>query len=230
MDPFALHKLSYGLYLLTTSAEGTPFGCIINTAFQITSKPPQIAVSCNRENFTHDKILSSGFFGVTVLPESTDSSVIGTFGYQSGRDIDKFEYIPYSKGKETGVPLLDIVGMTTMECRVINTVEVGTHTIFIGEVLDAVITQPEAKEMTYRYYHEVLKGAAPKNAPTYIAEEPAAEPAAKGELWKCSVCGYIYDSSVGAEDVPAGTLFESLPDDWKCPVCGVGKEMFNKQE
>lgn len=225
MNPQALHTLSYGLYVLSTMESDTPFGCIINTAFQITAEPPRIAVSCNRDNFTHDKIKSSGVFGISVLPESTDSSLIGTFGFKSGRDFDKFEHTPFVKGEKCGVPLLSELTMALFECRVVDTLEVGTHTIFVGEVLDASIIKPEEREMTYRYYHETLRGTAPKNAPTYLKEEISEE---KGELWKCSVCGYVYDSEEGAGDIPGGTSFEDLPDSWICPVCGVGKELFNK--
>lgn len=225
MNPQALRSLSYGLYVLSTTESDTPFGCIINTAFQITAQPPRIAVSCNRDNFTNGKIKSSGLFGISVLPESTDSSLIGTFGFKSGRDIDKFETTPFEKGKETGVPLLTELTMAVFECRVVETLEVGTHTIFVGEVLDGEVTLPSEREMTYRYYHEKLRGTAPKNAPTYLKEEAA--PEKKGELWKCSVCGYVYDSEEGAGDIPAGTAFENLPEGWICPVCGVGKEMFN---
>lgn len=221
MDSQALHKLSYGIYILTTKTEGKPYGCVINTAFQITSQPPRMAVSCNRDNFTHDMIEKSGVFGITVLSEAADSTLIGTFGYKSGKDVDKFSGLSYKDGPHTGVPLLPKAGMTTFECRVVKSMDVGTHTVFIGEICDAVVTEPESREMTYRYYHEVLKASAPKNAPTYIAPKENGE--TKGEQWKCSVCGYLYDDM-------GGTAFEDLPEDWVCPICGVGKDMFNKEE
>lgn len=230
MDKFALFKLSYGLYVLTTTDNDTPYGCIINTAFQITSEPPRIAVSCNKDNFTYDKIVKSGVFGITVLSEQCDSSLIGLFGYKSGRDTDKFADLIYDKGTTTGVPLLTEQGMTTFECKVVDRMDVGTHSIFVGEVVEGMVTKTEEREMTYRFYHEVLKGSAPKNAPTYIAESAPAEPVQSGEVWVCSVCGYVYDSAVGTDSVAAGTLFEDLPDDWACPICSVGKDMFNKKE
>lgn len=230
MDKFSLFKLSYGLYVLTTSDEEKPYGCIINTAFQITADPPRLAVSCNKDNFTYDKIVKSGTFGVTVLSEQCDPALIGLFGYKSGREVDKFANLSFSFGKETGVPLLHEQGMTTFECKVVERMDVGTHSVFIGEVLDGVVTKADEKEMTYRYYHEVLKGSAPKNAPTYMAEKGPAEPTKAGEIWVCSVCGYVYDSAVGTDEIPAGTLFENLPDDWSCPICSVSKEMFNKKE
>lgn len=224
MNTQALHTLSYGLYVLSTQENDTPYGCIINTAFQITSTPARIAVSCNKENFTHDKIVASGTFGISVLDEKCENNLIGTFGYKSGKEIDKFAEVTYDRGTETGAPLLSQQAMATFECRVVEKLSVGTHTIFVGEVVDATVTKPDAKEMTYRYYHEVLKGKAPKNAPTYIAEEGEQAPdTPEGSRWQCGVCGYVYDSSI------EGTSFEELPDDWQCPVCGVGKEMFTKK-
>lgn len=223
MNPLALQKLSYGLYILTTSVSEIPFGCIVNSAFQITSQPARMAVSCNRDNFTHDKIVESGIFGITVLPEHTDATIIKSFGYTSGRDKDKFSGVSYTKGRETGVPLLPEVGMTTFECRVIKTIEVGTHTLFIGEIVEADVTQADAREMTYRYYHEVLKGTAPKNAPTYIAESAKEDSPKATERWKCSVCGYVHDNAA------EGIRFEDLANSWTCPVCGVGKELFEKE-
>ena len=215
MNNLALHKLSYGLYVLTTSVDNTPFGCIINTAFQITSSPAQIAVSCNRDNFTHDKIAKSGKFAISVLAEDSSQELIGTFGYKSGKDIDKFKDHNYSTGSALSLPIFCKEAVATFECKVVNKLEVGTHTIFIGEVADCNIDREEADEMTYRYFHEILKGVAPKNAPTYI--ENSSEK--NNEEWECSLCKFVYD-----EDTP----FEDLPDTWVCPVCGAEKSLFNK--
>lgn len=215
MNNLALHKLSYGLYVLTTKVDETPFGCIINTAFQITSSPAQIAVSCNRDNFTHDKIEESGKFGISVLAEDSSQDIIGTFGYKSGRDINKFEDQKFTLGSKLVMPLFCEESVATFECKVVNKLEVGTHTIFIGEVIDCNIDRTEADEMTYRYFHDIRKGVAPKNAPTYI-EESAEN---TNEKWECSLCKYVYD-----EDIPFGQLGEK----WVCPVCGAEKVLFNK--
>lgn len=214
MNNLALHKLSYGLYVLSTKLEKKPFGCIVNTVFQITSNPPRIAVSCNRDNFTHDKIKMAGIFGISVLAEDTAPELIGTFGYNSGRNLDKFEEHPSEKGRVLQLPLFSNDAVATFECRLVDKMEVGTHTLFIGEVIDCDVNRSNANEMTYRYYHEIRNGVAPKNAPTFI------ETKSKKESWECSVCGYIYD------DHPS---FEELPDDWICPICGATKELFNKQ-
>lgn len=214
MNNLALHKLSYGLYVLTTEYDKTPFGCIINTAFQITSSPARIAVSCNKDNFTHDKISASGKFALSVLAEDSPQDIIGTFGYKSGKDINKFETHEYSKGSVLGLPLFCKEAVATFECKVVETLEVGTHTIFVGEVADCNIDRTDADEMTYRYFHDIRKGVAPKNAPTFIKEESSGN-----EEWECSLCKYVYD-----EDVP----FEELDGKWVCPVCGAEKALFNK--
>ena len=216
MNKSALHKLSYGIYVLTTKVNDTPFGCIINTAFQITSDPPQIAISCNRDNYTHDKIEESKLFAVSALAEDSDAEIIGTFGYNSGKDMDKFAKHPAATGKTLGLPLFPAESAALFECRVTNQVEVGTHTIFIGEIVDCDVSRADADEMTYRYYHDIRKGKAPKNAPTFIAED---ETDIKSS-WKCSVCGYVYN-----EDLP----FDELGEEWVCPVCGAPKKLFTKQ-
>jgi flavin reductase (DIM6/NTAB) family NADH-FMN oxidoreductase RutF/rubredoxin len=246
VNPFALHKISYGLYVLSTLDGEKPVGCVINTCFQITSAPPRLAVSCNKDNYTHQALEKSGKFGISVLCEDTPASVIGTFGYKSARDIDKYQNINWSKGAQLGVPLLQDSVAAVFECRIVDTLEVGTHTIFIGEVAASEILDTPSKEMTYRYYHEVLRGAAPKNAPTYIAKTESEPKTAKeaveketenvseksqndskessgGAVWVCGTCGYEYDEAT--ESVP----FEELPEDWECPVCGVGKEEFSRK-
>lgn len=226
MNPHAVHKFSYGIYVLTTINETTPSGCIVNTVFQITSNPARIAVSCNRDNFTHDKIVSSRVFGVTVLSESADSSLIGAFGYKSSRDYNKFENLIWQKGNKTGVPLLPKHGIATFECRVVDQLEVDTHTLFIGEIVESEIIDDLANEMTYRYYHDTRKGVAPRNAPTYIEKDTTM---ANNEIWVCDLCGYEYDTNKGDGEIPAGTFFDNIPHDWVCPVCGAGKSMFSKK-
>lgn len=219
MNAQAFHTLSYGIYVLTSIKNNIPYGCIINTAFQITSKPARIAVSCNRDNFTHGIISESGVFGISVLPESASSDLIGTFGYKSGRDIDKFADVHWTSGTETDVPLLMEQCISTFECRVVEVLDVGTHTIFVGEVVNAEITDASSIEMTYRYYHKERKGVAPKNAPTYIEKET---PMADSEIWVCDLCGYEFEAISGSE-------FEKLPADWVCPICGADKSMFTKK-
>ena len=214
MDKTAFYDLSYGVYLLTSWDEGRPVGCVANSAMQITSQPATVAVSVNKNNYTHKAIMESGHFALTVLGENADPLLIGTFGFRTSKEFDKFEKTPYAvRGK---LPVPD-GGIAWFACKVVSTMDTSTHTVFLGEVMDAGKLQKDAP-MTYAYYHKVLKGKTAKNAPTYQEEAPASEkPESK---WVCTVCGYVYDGE---------TPFEELPEDWKCPRCGVGKEMFKKQ-
>jgi len=228
MNTKALHKLSYGMYVIG-SRKGSKFnGQIANTVFQITSEPPTIAVSINKNNLTHEFIKESKVFTASVLCQDTPLSFIGHFGFKSGKDIDKFEGVNYKIG-ETQAPVVIDNAAAYLEAKVIQEVDVGTHTIFIGRLVDADVIR-EDKCMTYEYYHQVKRGTAPKTAPTYIEEKKVE--AIKAPKYKCTVCGYIYDSELGDPDgdVKPGTPFEELPDDWVCPVCGVGKSEFEKIE
>ena len=166
MDKTALFNLSYGVYAQTTWEKGKPTGCIANSAMQITSKPATVAVSINHDNYTNECIKDTGVFALNILSESVDPLVIGTFGFRSGKDFDKFEGIePLVKGYLPVLPQ----AMSYITCKVINTMETETHTIFLGEVTDAGNLKKEVP-MTYKYYHEVVKGTAPKNAPTYSGD------------------------------------------------------------
>lgn len=227
MDPRALHKISYGMYIIS-SQKGTAFnGQIANTVFQITSEPPTIAVSINKQNLTHDYILESGLLTVSILSEQAPMPLIATFGFKSGREQDKFSGTKYRLG-QNGVPIIEEYCVGYLEGQVIQVVDVQTHTIFIARVSEAAITSQE-EPMTYTYYHQVKKGTAPKTAPTYIKEEK--KTMGNKPSYKCTVCGYIYDPEVGDPDsgIKPGTPFEDIPEDWVCPVCGVGKDQFEKE-
>ncbi len=228
MNLKALHKLSYGLYVVG-SEKGGKLNCqIANTVFQVTSEPPVIAVSINKENLTHEFIQESKVFTVSILSQDTPLSFIGNFGFKSGRDVDKLKGINYQLG-ETKAPIVLDHTLTYLEVRVINQVDVGTHTIFVGELVGAD-TVKEGKPMTYAYYHQVKRGTTPKTAPSYIEEKK--ETAPKMAKYKCSVCGYIYDPELGDPDggIKPGTPIEEIPDDWVCPVCGASKQQFEKVE
>ena len=163
MDKTALFDLSYGVYVVTTWTEGKPTGCTANSAMQITSQPATIAVSVNHDNFTNECIKNTGVFAVNILPEDVDPMIIGSFGFRSGRDTDKFEGIePVVKGYLPVLPQ----AMSYITCKVVDTMETATHTVFLGEVTDAG-KLCEGVPMTYSYYHKVIKGTAPKNAPTF---------------------------------------------------------------
>lgn len=229
MDLKTLHKISYGLYVVSSKL-GNKFNAqIANTVIQVTSENPQILVCLNKQNLTHKFIKESKVFAVSILSKNTPLKFIGNFGFKSGRDIDKFKDVNYKIGI-TGVPIVidNIIGY--LEAEVVNSIDVGTHTIFVGKIVNAEILRDD-EPMTYAYYHEIKGGKSPKTAPTYIKEEKEAKIMKK---YQCSVCGYIYDPEKGDPEngIKPGTPFEELPDTWTCPVCGAEKSEFEeiKQE
>ena len=201
-------KLSYGVYAVTTWDNGRPTGCIANSIMQITSNPATVAISINHNNYTNGCIDRSGKFAVSVLKEKTDPSIIGTLGFFSGRDTNKFEKVSYEL-KDYMPVVTDACGYIV--CNVINKMETETHTVFLGEVIAGEVMSEE-DPMTYAYYHKVIKGKSPKNAPTYLPEEETEKGKKK---FKCQVCGYVYEG-------------EELPEDFICPVCGVGADKFTE--
>ncbi len=228
MDLHALHKLSYGLYVVCSIKDDKMNGQIANTAFQVTSEPPTVGVSINRNNLTHEYIEESGVFTVSVLRQDTPLNFIGNFGFKSGRDADKLAEVNYKAGKTKAPVILDNT-IACIEAKVINKLDIGTHTLFIGEIADAEVLS-EDEPMTYAYYHEVKRGTTPKTAPSYIEEKK--EVVSGMDKYECTVCGYIYDPEEGdpENNIPAGTAFADLPDDWVCPVCGASKDDFTKVE
>jgi len=228
MNLKALYRLGYGLYVVSSRKGNKLNGQIANTVFQISSEPPTIAVSINKNNLTHEFIKESKVLTVSILSQNTPLSFIGHFGFKSGRDIDKFEDINYKIGK-TQTPVVSDNTLAYLEVKVTQEVDVGTHTIFIGELVGADIMK-EGEPMTYAYYHQVKRGTTPKTAPSYIEERK--EVTSKVAKYKCTVCGYIYDPEEGDPDggIKPGTPFEQIPDDWVCPVCGAAKSDFEKIE
>lgn len=233
LDKKPFHKISYGLYVVCSKNGEKINGQIANTLFQVTSEPPTIAVSINKQNLTHDYITESKVFTVSILDKKTPFTLIGSFGFKSGRDIDKFKNVHFKLGA-TQVPIILDNTLGYLEADVIDKIDVGTHTIFIGKVTDAAILSQESA-MTYEYYHEVKGGYSPKTAPTYDSsidkKTEKKKEDVKMDKYVCTVCGYIYDPAKGDPEtgIAAGTAFENLPDDWVCPICGAGKDAFEKQ-
>jgi len=231
MEPKALHKISYGLYVICSKNDKKINGQIANALFQVTSQPPTIAVSINKQNLTHEYIENSKCFTVSILSEDAPLTFIGNFGFKSGRDIDKFKDIKH-KLDGNKVPLVLDYTLACLGAKVIDKIDVGTHTIFIGNVGDAQILSDE-KPMTYEYYHKVKGGYSPKTAPTYSAMVDKAEKKEEKKMdrYVCKVCGYVYDPEKGDPDngVAPGTKFEDVPDDWVCPICGAGKQDFEME-
>ncbi|HBE44447.1 MAG TPA: High molecular weight rubredoxin [Deltaproteobacteria bacterium] len=228
MNIKTIQKISYGMYVVSSKRDGKFNGQIANTVFQITSEPPTLAVSINKQNLTHEYIQSSGVFVTSIISKEAPMPFIGNFGFKSGRDIDKFKEIKYRLGK-TGAPIVLEHTIGYLECEVLNIIDVGTHTVFIGKVVDCEILTDE-EPMTYAYYHQIKGGKSPKTAPTYIKEEPkkAVEISSK---YKCKVCDYVYDPEKGDPDcgIKPGTPFEILSDTWTCPICGAPKSEFEKE-
>lgn len=225
MDEKALYKLSYGVYVVTSKKGDRMNGQIANTAIQITSAPVTVSVSINKNNLTHEYIKDSRTFAVSVVGQDAPLSLIGQFGFKSGRDVDKFEGINY-KLTPNGLPYVTEHTVSYIEVKVQQEVDAGTHTLFIGEPVGGEVLN-DSPPMTYAYYHEVKKGSAPKNAPVYV---PKQEETPAQEKYVCSICGYIYDPELGDPEagIAPGTPFADLPEDWTCPVCGATKANFEK--
>lgn len=214
MDKSALYQLSYGVYVISTWDKGRATGCTANSAMQITSEPATIAVSVNHDNYTNQCIRETGKFSISVLGEKSDPGIIGTFGFRSGRDCNKFEQV--EQATKAFMPVV-ADACAYMVCEVIDKMETATHTVFLGKVVDADLLKKDSP-MTYAYYHNVIKGKSPKNAPTYIPEETNQASGREQQVkYVCGVCGYIYDG-----DIPFG----DLPDTYTCPVCRQPKSVF----
>jgi flavin reductase (DIM6/NTAB) family NADH-FMN oxidoreductase RutF/rubredoxin len=228
MNTKALRSLSYGLYVVASQKQGKLNAQIANTVGQVTSEPPTVSVCINKQNLTHEFITESRVFAASILSQDTPLSFIGHFGFKSGREVDKFKDVNYRLG-ETKAPIVLDHTLAYLEAKVVNQVDVGTHTIFIGELVGADVLK-EGDPMTYAYYHEVKRGTTPKTAPSYVEERK--ETVSKMAKYKCSVCGYVYDPELGDPDggIKPGTPFEQIPDGWVCPVCGASKDQFEKVE
>lgn len=167
MNKSAFRNFSYGVYICTTWDHGKPTGCVANSAMQVSSSPAEVAVSINKNNYTYDCIKRCGYFSICVLAEDSDPSLIGTFGFRSGREVNKFENFDYSVCGKLPVPE---GAMAYFSCKVTSVTETATHAVFFGEAFDANVLR-KATPMTYAYYHKALKGKTAKNAPTYIENE-----------------------------------------------------------
>lgn len=250
MDVEAFFKLSYGIYLISSKSGEQLSGYIANTAFQVTAEPPQIAISCHKDNTSSKIIDESGIFALSVLEKNSDAGLIGLFGYQSGREDEKFERVNYKIGKN-GAPVILSHAIAAFECRVVDRFDVGSHWLFIGEVTDAELLARDKDPLTYSYFRNEMKLMAPERAPTYVDKNkisadatnpetrseapPAGAPKesdagqeSSGGTYMCSICAYEYDPAIGdeAQGIPPGTPFEDLPEDWICPICAAAKSAF----
>lgn len=236
MNIEAFFKVTYGLYLVCSKDGANYNGHISNTVFQVTADPPQFVVASHKDNLTTSYIEKSRLFSISILQQDVNLDFIGPWGFKSGKAVDKFKGTSYKLGK-TGVPIVLEKAVAYIECEVIESIDTGTHILFIGRVADAEILKPQALPITYAYYREVVKGLSPENSPTYTGDklekltyhEPA-KPEGKPGKYQCTICGFIYDPEEGDphSGIPPGTAFEDIPDDWTCPICGVSKKDFIK--
>lgn len=158
-----LNYITYGLYIVTSVDGEKKNGMIVNTVFQVTAEPARMAISVNKQSLTHEMILKSRVFAAMPLEQNTPLPFIGTFGFRTGRTFDKFAKVPYETGF-LGCPVVTEHTLSYMEVEVCQTVDVGTHTLFIGKVKDAGVIQPNGTALTYAYYHDVIKGKTPAGA------------------------------------------------------------------
>ena len=199
IEPNAMFKLSYGLFVLTAGGEKDN-GCIINTVTQITDSPKRISIAVNKANYTHDLILKSGTFNVSILDTNADFALFTRFGFQSGREANKFEGLESVARSENGLMYLTEMSNAFLSGKVIQTLDYGTHTVFIADVTEAKVLE-SAPSMTYAYYFDHVKPK-PNNLTTPHG-------------WVCKICGYIYEG-------------DELPADYICPLCKHGAEDFER--
>ncbi len=210
INDMAYRNLTYGLFVLTAKDGEKDNGCIINTVTQVAENPARIAISINKKNYTHDIILKTGMFNISVLTEEVPMRVIEHFGFKSGRDVNKFEKCDAVRRSENGVYYIPKYTNAFISGKVVKTEDCGSHTVFIAEVTQAQVLS-DIPSVTYAYYFEHIKPKPPVKK-------------SEGKVWVCTICGYIYDEA--AEGVP----FESLPDDWVCPLCKHPKSDFVLQK
>ena len=193
MNQKAMYNLTYGLFVLTASLDGKDSGCIINTAGQVTTNPNRISIAVNKANFTHDLVKKSGKFNVSILSEQADFEIFKHFGFQSGREVDKFAGYSACKRSENGLFYITEGTNAYISATVEQTIDLGSHTLFIAAVDDMEVLA-DVPSATYAYYQSSIK---PK---------PEAKAQSGKTAWRCTVCGYIYEG-------------EELPADFICPLC-----------
>ena len=218
----ALSKISYGIYIISSGDNNKGNGFVSNTVFQVASDPVKLAVCSNKNNFTTELIKKHGAFSISILAQESTPETFGKFGYKSGKDFDKMVGSKIKYGS-TDVPIVLDDAIACLECKLLQTVDVGSHLLFIGELINSEIIDATKEPITYAYYREVKKGHSPKNAPTYQkpkTEETTTDKEAK--KYKCVVCSYLY------EEATEKIKFTDLPYSWVCPLCNSEKNMFSE--
>lgn len=194
MDSKAMYKLSYGLFVLTTRDGNKDNGCISNTVIQGASAPNQLIVAVNKANLTCETIMSTRAFNVSVIAQGASFELFKRFGFQSGRDVEKFDGFDGKARADNGIYYVTEGTNAYFSARVTETVDLGSHMLFVGEVVDMAVLSSE-ESMTYAYYHSSVK---PKPAP------PTSN--VGKSVWRCKICGYEFEG-------------DELPEDFVCPIC-----------
>lgn len=233
VDKKAFRSLSCGLYIVTAQSASMRAGCVVNTFAQVTSSPAQASIAINKENATTAVIVESGMFEVSILAQDASMELIGRFGFHTSADTDKFADTRIEFDGE-GVPYVVEHAAAHFLVKVKETLDLGTHLFVMGEVVQAE-TLLDAEPMTYAYYHRVKGGKTPLKASSYegrgalsasdaqvtendgFSEVPSGDGAHPKIAWRCTVCGHI-------------EYADELPDDFTCPICGVGKALFERIE
>ncbi len=201
MNPKALFQLTYGLYVLTTREGEKDNGCIINTVMQVAENPVRLAIAVNKQNYSCEMVSRSGVFNISAITTEADFALFQRFGFQSGRDTDKFQGFSQLKRSENGLYYLTEMTNAFLSAKVVQQMDLGTHMLFIAEVTDGDVLS-DAWACSYAYYHADIK--------------PKAKPQKK-KAWVCEICGYVHEG-------------EEVPDDFVCPICKHGKEAFKQVE
>lgn len=199
MDAKVMQKIGYGLYVLTARDQNRDNGCIINTLTQVTSTPMRVSITVNKANFTHDLILRSGKFTVSMISQEASFELFKRFGFSSGRDTDKFEGFSHTKRCENGTLAITDTCNSYLSGAVFHSIDLGTHTMFLADITEGEVLS-SAESATYAYYHKSIK------------PRPEAKTASG---YRCKICNYVYEG-------------ESLPDDFVCPICKHGAADFER--
>ena len=200
MNAKVMDKIGYGLYVLTAKENDKDNGCIINTVQQVTSTPNRISITVCKDNYTHDMIMRTKEFNVSIISEKADFELFKHFGFQSGRDVDKLSDYVEKQEASNGIMFITNGTNSYISGKVIDTVDLGTHTLFVADVTDGEVLN-DTPSATYDYYHKNIKVMPKKSGET--------------KQFVCTICGYIYEG-------------DELPADFVCPLCNHGVEDFEE--
>lgn len=208
MEKSPLQNFTYGLFFVTAKYRKKDNGCVSNTAIQVTSQPEQISIALNNASYTNELIKQSEMFNVSVMNQNVDFELIKRFGFQTGRNIEKFENLKGIKRSKNGIYYMAEGTNSFFSVKLTNAIDIGTHTLFVGKIMEMEILN-DVESATYDFYQNHIK---PKPKPI-----SAGNNSDKKTVWRCSICGHEYEG-------------EELPENFVCPVCGHTAEVFEKIE